>query len=797
MRIQGPLRSVLSLCGELMPKAKQRMPSQESLRALHGEVEVLRDADGLSHIYAQHRSDLFFAQGYVTARDRLFQMEYNRHAAQGRLCELVGRKPLPWRKLTAHLKEKTTLDVDLLMRSFGLRRSAEASMEIMSEDAHAVLDAYAQGVSAYLAHSPRPLELRVLGHHCGPWEKVDSVVMVKAMAFELNYAWRAILLGGMLTDADLPQELTDILWPHFPHDGAPIVDSGLYKETLVSLSALVRESEGLLGIAQRPGAGSNCFAVAGSHTDCGESLLANDTHLALQAPSPWHEIHLCGDGLELQGFTLAGLPGIGIGRNAHCAWGITAGLVQDLDLFIEKLDPDNPTRVQTPQGWAEMQVHEETILIKNEAAYPHKVYVSPHGPLLEGPSGLPEKHHRLAIAWTGHAPSSEMDTLWEAWNAQSFEQFYRAFRHHGCPTFNVTYAGPRGRIAYFLAGRIPKRKLGAPLRPLEGWTGEWDWQGVVDFEENPAIIDPKEGFIVTANNRVGPWDYPYELGQLFEPPDRFERLHKRLRELGDTISFADAAKLQCDDHASWGVAIRDALCEAVDIEACMGPSLSPLETRALESWKSWQGETSTDSVGACLGYGVPHRLGFLVVKSLVDEDSAIAFVEMGSFIGTPLIDLAKNKHLLSDVGLCLDDLLKQAIEDSIGSCIEAMGSDVTKWRWGDIHPIVLRHRFHETALGGLFSIGPEPAAGGPDTVNRGDMNTANNHILKIGPAMRFVAYADSKLQAGSIVPGGQSGHRFSKHYDDQLKRFLQGELKSLEFKRDNIKVTTKEKWLPS
>lgn len=771
MRLRGPWRDFLSVAGF----AREPQGGDIRLAGLTAAATVGTDRWGVPHIDASHERDLFFAQGYVTARDRLFQMDYNRRAARGRLCELLGRKPLPWRKLTVHLKERSTLDVDILLRSFGMEQAAQVSFARLSERARVILEAYAAGVNAWIERAEPTLEHRVLGVDVAPWEPIDSLALIKGIAFELNYAWRAILLGGLVERAQLPPAVARLLLPFFPSDGSPIVARGHWGEAASQLAGSTLAAQAF-GIGSPPGAGSNCYAVAGSHTVDGAALLANDTHLQLTLPVAWHEVRLRGGEFDLHGFSLAGVPGIGIGRNPHLTWGITAGLVQDLDLYLEELSPDR-MQYRTPLGLTPLAVREEVYRIRGEADVHRPVYSSHHGPFLETAATQPDRYG-LAVCWTMHQPAREFDALVGLWTAQDGAGVREALRHHGCPTFNVTVAGADGRIAYHAVGMIPRRRTGTPMRPLEGWTGEWDWQGIVPYEENPSEVDPARGFIVTANNRIGPWDYPHELGQLFEPPDRFDRLMHCLKELDQRVTFADMVRLQTDVKALWALEVRAALLAAVGGPVGLGCDRQTLAYAAAVTWTQWDGEAGSTSPGASLGYLVPYLFAQRVLRRLVSEEATMAFLELSSFGGATIVAMVHAGELLASVGVDVAAEVRGAFAEAVERCRNAVGEDCSRWTWGAMHGLVLRHRFHDTPLGKFFSIGPEPIGGGPDTVGRGDFNFNISVDMRLGAAMRIVANARDRDQAGTAVAAGQSGDRRSRHYDDQVDLYVHGQLKT-------------------
>jgi penicillin amidase len=362
-----------------------------------------------------------------------------------------------------------------------------------------------------------------------------------------------------------------------------------------------------------------------------------------------------------------------------------------------------------------------------------------------------------------------------------------------CPNFNITYAGADGRIAYFLSGVIPKRKKDTPLRPLEGWTGEWDWDGVVPTNQNPRLIDPECGFCVTANNRPAPFDYPYELGNTFEPPDRYNRLTELLKGQGTEVTFADMAQNMLDLHATWGLETRALFLEMVGGIEGLGVEHQSIERSAADIWLAWDGQATRESAGAAIAYATAMLTGAEVMQRLAGPETGRAFMELASFMGQPVLRLKDAQALLAEHGVDACDAIRTAFQQAVALCIEEMGDDTSAWQWGKLHVLRGKHALSGSPLGWLFTIGPEAVDGGPDTANRGDVDASGRFSYKVGPAMRMVINPASAEYA-SVIPGGQSGNRFSKHYDDQLPEFLAGRLKKVRVSRTEIAAARAEKW---
>lgn len=778
--------------------AKERLerPLRLDLPGLSAPVEVVTDSYGVPHIYASSAYDLFYVQGFVTARDRLFQMDYTRHVAQGRLCELVGVKPVPWREMTVQFRGFDTLDADVLIRSIGLAESAEASLPLHSPDIRAILDAYADGVSAYISTGARSPEHMLLNATIAPWQPMESILMFKAIGLETSSAWRAALFGAMLVQAQVPEDVARLIWPAYPLTGSNIVGGSAQAaadaQSVLAASDAAREASGL---GNRPGLGSNSFTVAGTHTATGDAILANDTHLMMQAPSRWHEVGLHGGGYELQGFALAGMPGVAIGRTPHHAWGITSALAQDLDVFVEKMHPVNPHRYLTPDGWQELEESRATFHVKGKPSVERTLLRTRHGPLIDVAT-KPKGRLRYALGWAGMEPSRDFEGLARSWKAKSFETFRAALEDIKAVPFNISYAGRDGDIGYVMTGNIPNRRVGAPTLPLEGWTGEWEWRGRIPYSEHPWSYNPECGYIVTANQRCAPGSYPYELGGAFEPNERADRITERLNELGSAITFDDLCNLQLDTRSLMGRVSRDAYIAIAGGVDRLGQG-DPVARAAALAWRDWDCETRRESVGATVAYMTVFELAQNIVRQLGGEGAVWGLFEQPAMSHLPLGRFPRAQERLRELGVDLAQETRDAFWRTVERCSDELGSDVWKWTWGRVHQLTCKHPFHHApGLGPMFSIGPMPSDGSTDTVNRGDVNGANNLDHRAGAAMRMVMSARDLDRGATILPGGQSGNPLSRHYDDQFADFLSGRFKPAPFHQPHGRPESRENFWP-
>ena len=493
---------------------------RQSLPQVDGEIEVaglkapvtiMRDRFAIPRIEAESLLDATFALGFVHAQDRLWQMEFQRRLGAGRLAEVVGEAAVP---------------TDRFMRTLGLYRRSEASLAHLEPATIVWLEAYADGVNAYLERrtGPLPLEFLILGHiEPEAWRPADSLVWLRLMALDLGTNYRDELTRARLATRLSPEQIGD-LWPDYPED-APV--------TLATPALPLDRLAAALPPAPPARVGSNAWVLAGSRTADGAPLLANDPHLQLRAPGVFYLAQLRTREVELAGATLPGVPGVVLGHNGQIAWGFTNAGFDTQDLFIERIDPDDPARYLTPAGSAPFARREEVIEVKGAAPVILEVRETRHGPvlsdLLAGAVETFGGDHVVALAWTALAEDDvSLQALLGFSRARDWAGFVAALRQVTSPVQNILYADTSGRIGFYAPGRVPIRKAGDGRWPVPGWTGDYDWQGAIPFEELPHAVDPPGGVIINANNRVVPPGYPHLLTADWEAPYRARRLARLL-----------------------------------------------------------------------------------------------------------------------------------------------------------------------------------------------------------------------------------------------------------------------------
>ena len=735
---------------------RQSLPQLDGtveVQGLEAPVQIVRDRHAVPHIEAASFTDAVFAQGFVHAQDRLWQMDFRRRLGAGRLAEVLGPQALP---------------TDRFMRTLGLHRAAEASLDHLRPDTRALLEAYAAGVNAYLAtrKGPLPPEFLILDYEPLPWDPVDSLVWMRVLALDLSRNWRDELLRARLAKRLSDQQIAD-LWP----------ESALTPITLVELARTLPADAlaAALPPGPPPGMGSNAWVLGGSRTASGAPLLANDPHLRLSAPGPWYLAHLATPERNLIGATMPGLPGVILGHNGHIAWGFTNTGPDSQDLFVERIDPDDPTRYLTPAGWRPFATRDEVIAVRDAEPVTLRVRASRHGPVLSDllPAAEPvlDADQVLALSWTGLAEDdASIQALLDLGAALDWPSFVAAARSHGTPQQNVLYADTTGRIGFIAPGRVPIRAQGDGRWPVPGWTGEFDWQGTIPFEQLPRAVDPPDDAFVNANNRIVTADYPYLLTADWEPTQRARRIVEVLA--GDDHDLAGFARLQ-EDQLS--LLARDLLPRMLEAEPQSEAAASA--AARLRSWDTVMRSDAAEPLLFAAWYRELTRL--ILADELGDLFSAYWGVRpqfMESVLGwrpgwCDDVDTAA----VETCGLQAARALDLALAD-LG---RRFGSDSEAWRWGKAHPARMQHPIFgdQPILADLFTIA-YPSGGDSVTVNVGHYAPANeaDPFASIHAASyRGLFDLDALERSRFIASTGQSGNPLSAHYRDFAALWAEGE----------------------
>ena len=517
--------------GLLTRMSRGRLPQTEgklTLPGLSATVEIIRDRWGVPHIYAENRPDLFFAQGFVHAQDRLFQMELNRRMAAGCLSELFG---------------EAALETDRFVRTFGFNRLGQTDWESAAPEVKEVITAYTAGINRFLEHpqTKMPLELRLLNFKPDPWLLEDSTIFSRLMIWKLSHAWQSDLVRAEIAEK-VGMEHAAELEINYPTNNPVSLPKG------IEFNAL--DPDGNLRKIPGPfldrGKGSNEWAIHPSRSETGHAVLANDMHLALGTPSLWHEMHLNAPDYHVNGVSMPGLPLILVGHNERIAWGMTLAFTDTEDLFVEQIDGQDPPRYLFKDEWHEVEIIEEKIKIKGVIdPFVERVEITNHGPIISDRVG--QKDQKIAVQSMALQPLPALEGWLRLNTAANWDDFVEAMRCIEAPQLSVAYADVDDNIGSWVTGKVPVRTKGDGSIPVPGWSGEYEWVGEVPFEEMPHTLNPERGFVLNCNNKITPEDYPHNLGNVWMNGYRARRLEELI---------TGREKLSMQDHRDFQMDLR-------------------------------------------------------------------------------------------------------------------------------------------------------------------------------------------------------------------------------------------------
>jgi penicillin amidase len=764
-----------------------------TVAGLGKDVTVYRDAWGIPQIYADTTDDLMRAEGYVHAQDRFWEMDFRRHVTAGRLSELFGT---------------TTLDTDKVVRTLGWRRVAAQELPLLRPDTRRYLEEYSQGVNSWLARhrntATESLEYSVLGlqrtgYRPEPWTPVDSLAWLKAMAWDLRSNMDEEL-GRAIAATKVGQARADQLYPGYPYDRNPVI-TGAGKggaapvttprartpsPALTRVSAAIRAMPEMLGNGA-PGIGSNSWVVAGSRTSTGRPLLANDPHRAPHMPSIWYQAGLhCRQvsgacPLDVTGYTFSGVPGVIIGHNQRVAWGFTNLGPDVTDLYLEKVTGGT----YEYEGRQEpLRTRQEQIKVAGAKAVTITVRATRHGPLLSDTLDDARRAGNgmaVALRWTALDPGRTADALILLDTARNWTEFRTAAQSFEVPAQNLVYADVDGNIGYQAPGRVPVRTEGDGRWPAQGWTGRQEWKGDIPFADMPSVHDPKQGYIVTANNAAAGPEYPRMVTKDWAYGYRAARIDERIRAT-PVMDSATMGRIQLDDRNGFAPVLVPHL-----LRVGSGPAVSLL--------RGWDFTQHADSAPAAF-YNAVYR--HLLLRTFDDElpDGARPnagdrwFEVMRNLLnrpGDPWWDDVRTPGRETR-----DDMLRLAVKDADGELRKRLGGDPAKWKWGDLHTLELTNEtFGDSGIGPiewLFNRGPLKLAGGDSIVDATGWDVQEGYAVDWVPSMRMIVDLADLDRSRWINLTGASGHAFDAHYWDQARLWARGDTIPMRFRPATIRA---------
>ncbi|MEX2403707.1 MAG: penicillin acylase family protein [Balneolales bacterium] len=781
------------------------------LDGVQNEVTVHRDDYGVPHIFAEDKGDLYFALGYVHAQDRIWQMTLSQMTAEGRFSEFLG---------------EDFINLDKYLRLLGFQNTADEIWEELPREQQIVLESYAAGINSFASQnkSRLPIEFSLTGMSTIPWEPQHSIALSRIMAWEMNTSWWSKAVIGYLQESMEPGDFEE-LFSHFP-DTDFIHDDfkGSLGEALLSFLDEETQMRKLFGNSG-DGTGGNAWVASGSITESDYPLLAGDPHLGLGMPAKWFEVHLNLNGRNASGITIPGAPAIVIGQNDFMAWSLTNVMADETDFFIEKLHPNDTTSyladsLDSGPGpeYEKLRVERGIIKVKNNDEILNEIRYTGNGPVIS------DIHHEpglladqmITMRWTGHEPSYEWGVLLDINWAESFNEFQSVLPDFKVPGMNILYGDVNGNISMHVLGNFPQRSN--PLNFRRGWSRDDDWQGYIPFQQLPHIVNPESGYIANANNKLHGDDYPFYISSFWSSSFRFDRIESLLQ--GETnLNSSHFMDIQNDIYSN----------HAREVTELILPILAEVQNdqqivAATSYLTNWDFNYAVNAGAASILDVFYIELGKNIIKKELGETAYKRFIETehlpvrtlnhllqesfsGSAFSADLFELTEGFQLFQLVDpsktpgkfrISEDDILN-SMKDAMTFLEDTLGPQSYEWRWENLHTLTLEPPLFGQAAEeddasktsrliakNLLSRGPYPMPGHGMTISKGQYSWEKPFEMTLGASQRRIVDFSDLQKSFSIISTGQSGNPLSKHYDDQLQLWLDGQYRTFYHHQDEI-----------
>lgn len=749
-----------------------QLDGQIQLPGLSAAVSVRRDDHGVPHIEAATLDDLFEAQGYVSAQDRLWQMDMARRNAAGELAELLGSK------LVEH---------DRLQRVLQMRATAERMAAGLSERDRRYYDDYARGVNTFIdSHRDHlPAEFRLLMYKPKQWQPVDSILLGLTMVQILDERWPGKLqrekvearLGPTLA-ADLyptgswrdhPPTVPppDLSAPQQNFPDTPLDESQTSLEDLLHLRELTQDAR---DVCRECNPGSNEWAVSGAHTASGKPIVSNDMHLGHNIPNLWYEMDLKAGSFHAAGVTVAGAPFITAGRNDHIAWGFTAMYGDTQDLYVERTNAQG--EYFSNNSWHPFEHSTETIHVRGSSDVVIDVERTDHGPVVN--PVLKNENRTISLRWTAYDPKSGNIPIFDVDNASNWDDFRRAFATWWAPTLNVIYADDQGHIGYQGVGFIPIRPTGLKGVPITD--NQHEWQGFIPYDQMPSAFDPVNGVLATANSRITADGYPYPITLEWASPYRNERIWKWLSS-HDKLTPSDMLTLQTDVYSELDQEFAQRFAYAIDHSSTANARLR----QAADLMRSWDGIVRIDSAPAAIAVAARQAFWPMLLEPKLGDAWKLYEWSESTFAQEEIVMHAPPQWLPKKYATW-DDFLSACVERGLEEAHAP--TDLKKWSYGSVHPVDIEHP--------LYGLLPyfKKWTGTGEQPQSGDGVTVKQVGKTFGPSQRFTMDWSNPDGATENIVMGQSGNPLSPYYRDQWPFWYNGKTFALPFTDTSVSAAT-------
>lgn len=726
---------------------------------LQSKVCVYRDGFHIPHIFAQNEHDLFFAQGYITAQDRLWQMDLWRRYAKGQLSEIFG----PF-----------TTKSDSMMRTIGINRIVERIEPGLSPTSRRVMQAYTDGINAFIRQNKKhlPVEFKMLNYQPASWKITDCLAVLRLVGWQMSVGWTIEPVMGALID-NLGLEKVQQLFSFHAEDATVFQFDEKKQASIFYCEFAERFNPSPF---PKPDFSSNCWVVSGKRSATGKPILANDPHLAFLNPSFWYEIHLTGTGFNVAGFSIPGLPLVAVGTNEHVAWGVTNLLADDIDFYEEKLDTDNGSRYLSGSQYRTMETIKDKIGVRDQPPIDFKIRTTYHGPIVSDILQHPMPDKAVSLRWIGQEISDECLSFYKLNLASDWKSFREALRYFKIPPQNFLYADRNGNIGYQAAGKIPIQNRAAHFIPKPGQNPENDWKGFISFDRLPSIKNPKEGILASANDGK---KFKYGRSEILnytDLPFRIDRIEQLLSEKSE-LSVMDMKKIQGDIQSDYALNVLKQVLPYLD-DFTTG---EPLVQRAAAMLSRWDGQLKAGSAEAMIFEQFLLRLFENIFKDELTDSLYNSWLDLYTIPWASLLREVSNPHsswadniTTSDKRETLKEIIRISFENAVEQIKKDQGEDILNWSWGKVHTLLFEHPLGQIPLmDKIFNIGPFHMGGSAMTLNRMGFSLTKPYKITWGTSGRIIIDLSDLNNTISVLPTGQSGQPMDGHYSDQTQLFIQ------------------------
>ena len=753
-----------------------------NLDNLKEEVTVYRDEFAVPHIYAKNENDLYRATGYCMAQDRLWQIDLIRRATAGRLSEIFGSE---------------YIEADQMLRM--LRIPDKSQMIINNSDAKLIstLDAFSDGVNQFIEtnHNKLPPEFTILGYKPERWLPEHSLNLIGYMAWDLTMPWHIETVFSKIRDKVGDNKFSELI-PDLDLQKTVIYpEISANKKVLSNLAELLPASRNLRKLGLEIFNGSNNWAVSGAKSETGKPLFSNDMHLGLNAPGIWYTMHQVIEGeLNVTGVAVPGQPLVVAGHNENIAWGMTNVMVDDMDFYYERLNPDNPQEYWFDGAWRPLEIRKEIIKVKSGGSIEKTNLFTHRGPIVTAVKKMDESKP-ISMRWIGNEPSNELRSLYLLNRARNWDEFKNALNSFVSVSQNVAYADVAGNIGIYCAAGVPIREGWTGLEIAPGETNKYDWKGLVPFEELPHSYNPKNEIVASANNRSTNDDYLHHISYWYASQYRIDRIRELLSQK-QHLSIDDYKRIQGDYKSK----LTEKMLPKIKLLFSNADDLNNLEKKSVAMLNNWDGILTKESIAATIFEQFYLELIDNIFLDELGEELLSDYKNVSYTINVAIDKMWQNGQStwLDDINTetveDMDTILLQSFRDAVASLTESYGSNMDKWQWGRIHNLVLEHPLGAIKLLDKifkFNRGPISVGGSKHTVSPYAYELNNPFTAVYGSSHRHIYDTSNWDNSLSIIPTGISGIPASKHYCDQTELYVNNEYRNDYFSRELVEKSAK------